>query len=104
MMTAAELAIIIKARDEASRVIDGLRDKLDKGLGGSLQRLGSALRTAGQNATIGLTLPIVAVGGVAIKAAIDFETAFAGVRKTVDATEGEFAALEQGIRDMALTV
>src|SRR5690606_8832413 len=33
--------------------------------------------------------------------AIDFETAFAGVRKTVDATESEFAELETGIREMA---
>ena len=31
----------------------------------------------------------------------DFETAFAGVRKTVDATEVEFAALETGIRKMS---
>ena len=31
---------------------------------------------------------------------IDFESAFAGVRKTVDATEEEFAALSEGIRGM----
>lgn len=39
--------------------------------------------------------------GLASKSAIDFESAFAGVRKTVDASEAEFAALERGIRDMA---
>src|SRR5690606_23081626 len=32
---------------------------------------------------------------------ISFESAFAGVRKTVDATEEEFAELEEGIRGMA---
>ncbi|MEX2252779.1 MAG: phage tail tape measure protein, partial [Thermoleophilaceae bacterium] len=34
-------------------------------------------------------------------AAIEFETAFAGVRKTVNASESEFGAMESAIRDMA---
>lgn len=33
--------------------------------------------------------------------AVDFESAMAGVRKTVDATDAQFAMLEEGIRDMA---
>lgn len=44
---------------------------------------------------------LTAMGGYALKASIDFESAFAGVRKTVDATEAEFAMLEKGIRDMS---
>lgn len=36
-----------------------------------------------------------------IKAGVEYEQAFAGVRKTVDATEAELQALSQGIRDMA---
>lgn len=35
------------------------------------------------------------------KGAIDFESAFAGVEKTVDGTEEQMAELKQGIRDMA---
>lgn len=42
----------------------------------------------------------IAVGS-AVRSAMDFESAFAGVRKTVDASEKEFAALSQGIRNMA---
>lgn len=41
-----------------------------------------------------------ALGG-AVKTAIDFESAFAGVRKTVDATEEEFAMFKYQIRAMA---
>ncbi len=37
----------------------------------------------------------------AANAAIDFESSFAGVRKTVDATEAEFEILEQGMLDLA---
>ena len=42
-----------------------------------------------------------AAGGYAIKTGIDFESAFAGVTKTVDATDSELAEFRQGIRDMA---
>lgn len=45
---------------------------------------------------------VVAAGlGVAVKEAASFESAFAGVRKTVDASEAEFAVLKDGIRSMA---
>lgn len=52
--------------------------------------------------TLGLTLPIIAIGVMAAKAAIDFESAFAGVRKTVDATEEQFSQLSDEIRGLAL--
>ena len=41
------------------------------------------------------------VFGLAAKAAIDWESDFTGVRKTVTATEEEFAALEKTLRTMA---
>lgn len=42
--------------------------------------------------------------GAAAKSAIDFEDAFAGVRKTVDASEEEFAAIKQQIRDLTKVI
>lgn len=39
--------------------------------------------------------------GLAAKTAISFESAFAGVRKTIDASEADFARLEQTLRRMA---
>ncbi len=50
---------------------------------------------------IGVTTPITTLGTVATKTAIDFESAFAGVIKTVDATDAQLAKLETGIRDMS---
>jgi TP901 family phage tail tape measure protein len=47
-------------------------------------RQGAKFQQIGRDLTTGLTLPIVAVGGLAVKAASDFESSFAGVRKTVD--------------------
>ena len=55
----------------------------------------------GSSLTKGLTLPLVALGATTSKAAIDFESSFAGVRKTVDATEAQFADLAQGFRDLS---
>ncbi len=55
-------------------------------------------------AVAGIGALSVAVAGSTVAAAtmaISWESAFAGVRKTVDATETEFAALDKGLREMA---
>jgi len=72
-----------------------------KEAGDKLKSAGEAMTNAGKKLSVGVTAPIVGLGTVATKAAVDFESAFAGVRKTVDATEEEFAQLEQGIREMS---
>jgi len=48
-----------------------------------------------KQAMLGLGIAVTVAAGFAIKAAIDFESAFAGVRKTVDATEKEFKELRE---------
>lgn len=57
------------------------------------------MTTAAAMAAAGTAVGVV--GGMAISAGSDFESAFAGVRKTVDATEEQFAELEDRLRDMA---
>jgi TP901 family phage tail tape measure protein len=63
-------------------------------------KAGKSMITAGKSMTTTITAPLLALGGAATKFSIDFETAFAGVTKTVDGTAGELALLKQGIRDM----
>lgn len=72
-----------------------------KEAGDKLQNIGKKMTDVGKNLSMKLTAPIVGLGTLATKAAVDFETAFAGVRKTVDATEAEFEVLKKGIREMA---
>lgn len=67
----------------------------------SVQNFGKGMTEVGKSLSALVTVPLVAVGGASLKVASDFESAFAGVRKTVDATEAEFEVLRQGIRDMA---
>ncbi len=59
----------------------------------SIEAVGKAASTVGGVLTKGLTVPIVAAAGAATSAAIKYEDAFAGVRKTVDMTSEEFDAL-----------
>lgn len=58
------------------------------------------MRTLGTVAAAGGVAIMAGLGGAA-KAAMDFESSFAGVRKTVDASEAEFEALEAGFRGLA---
>jgi TP901 family phage tail tape measure protein len=74
----------------------------------SLADTGRQAQALGRSLTASLTLPLAALGGGAIKAAMDFESSFAGIRKTVgDATDsmGNLTAtgemLRQGMRDLA---
>ncbi len=58
-------------------------------------------------ALIGVQLGISAVSSViggSMRNVRDYETAFVGIRKTVDATEVEFAALDRTIRAMATSI
>lgn len=51
--------------------------------------------------TAAFTMPFIAFGKAALNSTIEFESAFAGVRKTVNATELEFATLSKRFREMS---
>lgn len=73
----------------------------DKQIGGFVDRARQQTMALGAAMTAGVTLPLVGMAAAAAKTAIAWESAFAGVRKTVNATEQEFDALARGLRDMA---
>lgn len=47
---------------------------------------------------------VAGLGSAVISAGVDFESAFAGVRKTVDATDQELGEFQQGILEMSKTI
>lgn len=91
--TTAEIEKQSSAWHKASQAIDAAAKKMDS--------IGKKMSAAGQEMSLMITAPIAAVGTAGTKAAIDYETAFAGVRKTVDATEAEFQAFSAEIRQMS---
>ena len=76
-----------KAAGGMSKVADSVRSN-----SADLQTAGTSLAAVGA----GLTAASVGMG----KAAMDWESAFAGVKKTNDGTVEQIAQLEQGLRDM----
>lgn len=103
----ADQSVVIRFR--------ALYDSKLSGLDRDLNRMASSAQVASAKAGAGLqslarfshvagTALMVGVGAalaVGIKAAIDFESSFAGVRKTLDASEGQFTRLAAEIRGMA---
>lgn len=76
---------------------DGLIKSGDK-----IKNFGDSISSLGGKLTTGLTLPLVASVGMVTKAAVDYESAFAGVKKTVDETATvSYKNLSDGIRQMA---
>ncbi len=66
-----------------------------------MKSFGKGMENMGKSMQKYVTLPILAAGTASTKFAIDYESAFAGVRKTVDTTEEKFAELSEGIRAMS---
>lgn len=77
------------------KYLDEVGNKI-KNVGNKISSLGDKLNK--------ISLPAIAGLTATAKAAIDFESAFAGVEKTVDGTEQQMAKLKQGIKDMATVV
>lgn len=69
--------------------------------GTKMQEIGNKVENVGSKMSLAITAPLIAAAGYSAKAAVDFESAFAGVIKTVDATDTQLADLRQGIRDMS---
>jgi len=90
-----ELKTVISAEDRASPVVAGFGGQLSK-----LQKQGASLIKIGAGvAAVGAAIGFSFVK--ASKSAISFEDAFAGVRKTVDATEEEFEQLTNAFKKLS---
>lgn len=107
-MNSANTAMI-RAQGELRRVNEELARSNNKWLNASenlkktsekLKNVGGGMEKVGEG-ILKFTAPVAAFGVVGVKSAIDFESAFAGVKKTVDATEKQLKDLEIGIRNMS---
>lgn len=100
-MAEARLKAIITAEDRASGVLGRATRST-----GRLQKATDGVR----GAVLGLTGAYIGIHGLkgaiggTIGAAISYESAFAGVRKTVDASEEELQRLSERFREMSLVM
>lgn len=70
-------------------------------VGTKVQSAGQTMTKVGNTMTTAVTLPIVAGLGAAVNSAIDFETSWTGVTKTVDGSEDQMANIKQGLIDLS---
>ena len=66
--------------------------------------IGKSATALGRRMTVMLTTPIVAMGKKVIQASLDFESSFAYVRKTVQATEEQYDQLAEASKRMSTQV
>ena len=114
--------IRITATDEASANIQRVSNSLNSlnsggrnaqnvaaGIESRWTRTGKSMKDVG-GAIDDITKPLqfaaagtLALGVASGKAAMDYETAFTGVRKTVDGTEEQLAAVDKGLKELSKT-
>lgn len=95
----ANVSGFISGMRNAAAAVDSVTSKMAKSARDNTQEwntVGSTLTRVGAVAAAGL--------GFAAKSAMDWESAWAGVRKTVDQTSPAFATLESDLRGMARTM
>jgi len=112
-----DLSVIFKVIDKATKPIRNIGNSLKglakpikkatrsfKALGKSLKKVGKQMKDIGKSMSMKLTLPLTLLGGLAARSAIQFESAFTGVRKTVEATEPQFRKLKKELEDLSLKI
>lgn len=96
-----ELAFLLTGRDvSASRAMDNLNRKIS----GTQRHAGKAFSNIGRNMERGILIGAGAAAGAigySITKAIDWESAFAGVRKTVEGTPAQLEEIAEGLRAMS---
>ncbi|KKK74632.1 hypothetical protein LCGC14_2881830, partial [marine sediment metagenome] len=85
---------------QAAAVVQSAGQKMEQ-VAASLKRFGAGMASAGRRMTLMVTGPLAALGAFAIKAGADFDSGFAGVKKTVDATGSELAILREQFKGLA---
>ena len=111
------LSVVFRVIDKATKPIRKIGNSLKKltgpikkatrsfkELGKTLKKVGKRMTSIGKSMALKLTLPLTLIAGLATRSAIQFESAFTGVRKTVEATEKEFAALKKGLEELSLEI
>jgi TP901 family phage tail tape measure protein len=105
-MADTSLQIVISAKDNFSGTANSVVGSLNR-INAAAGRVGKGVGQVGMGlARVGAVAGVALAGGLvfAAKQAINFEDAFAGVRKTADLTETEFTKLAGSFRKMATEI
>ena len=102
-MADTEIRLVINGDSRGGRRAVRDLERSFAGLGRAGRGASRVFRNIGRVA-LGATAAIVGAGVAATKVAIDYESAFTGVRKTVNASEKDLKKLDKGFRNLAKTI
>lgn len=91
-MAIKPIRIVISGIDKFSSTIAQSQKKIEK--------FGRSVSNVGKKMTVGMTIPLIAAGGIALKNTADFEQSMLRVQNLTGATGTQFVALEKQARDL----
>lgn len=94
-MAIKPIRIVISGIDKFSSTIAQSQKKIEK--------FGRSVSNVGKKMTAGMTIPLIAAGGIALKTTADFEQSMLRVQNLTGATGTQFVALEKQARDLGAT-
>jgi TP901 family phage tail tape measure protein len=112
------LSIIVKLQDDASAGLAAMSEKMKAvgetignatqtaqqkmtAFGTSMESLGSSMKSAGMSMTLGLTLPIVAIGTSALESSMKFSAAMELIRTQAGASQTEVDNMTKSVLALA---
>lgn len=91
-----------RLRDEQGRFVKGSEemDRKTSGAFESIGRAGKKMQKTGQGMTLGMTLPLVGIGTLAVKTAGDYERSMTQVQVATGASERKMASLDSLAKEL----
>ncbi|WP_239739734.1 phage tail tape measure protein [Mammaliicoccus sp. P-M59] len=98
--TSKEMKLFNREQALANSSFTKTAEKFDK-MSDSFGRFGMGMQSIGRNMSMYVTTPVVGALGASTKAVIDFDSAMAGVNKTVDLSASEYKKMSNDIVNMS---
>lgn len=98
--TSKEMKLFNREQALANSSFTKTAEKFDK-MSDSFGRFGMGMQSIGRNMSMYVTTPVVGALGASTKAVIDFDSAMAGVNKTVDLSASEYKKMSDDIVNMS---
>ena len=101
---------LVEILDRTSRPLESIGrgfDEVSKRIaktGAQLNKIGKGMSTFGTSLSTKLTLPLVAMGGLALKSSFDFNEAMANIATLIPGNIKRIEELKLGVQDMAVSV
>jgi TP901 family phage tail tape measure protein len=92
----AQVSIIVKLIDKASKQIDGISN--------SAKRMGKSMKQTGKQMTRDITLPLAAIGVASLKAASDLDRAMRDIQSITGQTDDEIQQLQETMIELSTSM